>query len=608
MCDKASIVSKLLRVSVAKTGYFQRPVDADWTLSEMPDEMVTRLSDSDVVHIIDALVPLRSINTFTRQVKRGDGSVTPMLGVDLVEMHRQQFVASHKRYARRGRRVTTVLSFDKSSKVPITKGLVQAERRKKKKEPSPQELEDAKVPLKEVGPNYVTLETELRRLGIWKLVMDDRLPAQDGTDEHTKYVKQPDGGAQLLHMGRRQEIIKFVCFNLLVRPEGSTDESDLDPARAVRHARLSLAPGHSVILEGHCMHPDFFRTDSGDWMRGFFEPAPGLLTDPERDWNCTPVAAWSNDAGELCWRFVEDYHNELGEADLSIFRIAQHKVSEPESRCKVVVFESTDTDVQLLSMRFARLHPTVYVVVRAPKHLSAYQQSELVLASELGQELNSKAWPLYVDAAHVATKIEEALIEYTCPLETFLCAMLSRGSDYTLPFRGVTHQRFWEALVNQRAFIGSRLVTQRDDGRYVVDASTWLRLVAAAYAHAHHARVLLNGKIAFETRQQIEQVLRGELARPQEPGAKKKPKLAPLSVKKQMPAQQFMRGRFGNALYVFEMFMQLAVVDRLELPEDREGLEPYGFAPDDLTKEFTRLNIKTLADDGLDDEEEDADE
>jgi len=156
MANKSSIIKDILEPAFPHAFFLQRQATTEVApsvygkSSEMPpalDAYVDAASGggdnrTTITHLIDGLVPLRAINPLRRGGYNSGGAAVPeMLASDLVQMFRRRLEMSMRRFSS----TTTVLSFDKSRYVPITKGVEQEKRRgggDKKKEPTEAELEE----------------------------------------------------------------------------------------------------------------------------------------------------------------------------------------------------------------------------------------------------------------------------------------------------------------------------------------------------------------------------------------------------------------------------------------------------------------------------------
>lgn len=632
---------------------FSPTASAEGASTSWRREMPPKLNDArdQVVHCIDALVPLRSTN-FGEPVKSG-GRDLPMLGVDLVDNVRRQIVSSHQLFSLGGQlAVETIYAFDDSANVPITKGPEQIKRAKAlaasaggavttsssstvarpKKELTPAQVELRATPLREVptdGTPYITLSTRLSTLGNSAEVFADRLPLEDGEEQTYKVL--PTGERFALKQGRRQQIVAFICYNLLRPADEENPEPSLDPEKPMQQATLQLERGHKVVLMGHCLSLDFFRKtkwneaegrdENVGWLSGFTPPAPGQQNDESIDWGCVPIVAYRNEStGDLEMTFSMQRFTTIGEAEVSVFSQAQVSIdaNKEVGRRTTIVMESKDTDMLLYSLLYQRLHNRATDLAtlfwRSPQRITPMQQQSIILGTAQFGDAESRAWPKYVDICALADALTTELSPfYDDPLECFVLAMLTRGSDYTLPFKGVTHERFFNALLKHHAFIGRQLVgppaaadivdpmdevkpgktpALATDGSLLrqIHSVSWLNLVMAAYSEAHHTRLLDKEKKAllYKTPQQVSDALNGQL-----PNANGK-RVAPLAADKQMPELKQLLARFANTIYVFTMFLQVGTA-HLGLPSTEEELRLHGFRPIDKTRPMSRNNIRFKA-------------
>lgn len=620
----------------------------DVSSPELSDAMQHAFDTAPSVVLHDFLVPIRQFDPM-RPIRLRSGREKPATALDLAYMIRQRIMTTFSRLGSK-QRATIVMCVDKSAYVPITKGIVQRDRRKAYQR-SERALEDAKLPLVEVpdeesDDSYVYYTTELSSLGPWKEIMDDRLPAEVGTGEEFEYKVLSDGRRYKRHQGRRLEIIRSL-FMWLLRP---ADEDNPEPEPNLEsddrvQATLVLKPGQKLLIDGADLRPEHFQRDARGsedpakgpyWLDGVAPPPPGLLNDPNVRWFDVPIVVWCN-ANETRLRmgFAIERANSIGEADLSMFWHAnfevQARAAEPKSIDAPlnVVLETSDTDITHLAMLFHLKQPRVNMFVRIPRRLTAEQLERVRIAEELGDEAETRAYPLYVIVPSLVHLLKERFVPTYGPtcIETLVTVLLTAGSDYTLNWYFVNHSQFWNAFCTQGAFIcadgkeplievhapsapESDRFNEPPRTRWSVSPKAWLRLIMAAYSVKHDSRLLSpEGKLLQSTIEDINVALAGTLAPPTRdadgvvirPSAGFKRNRAGKEIKtglgdeKHIPSKDDLRARLGTVRYVSSMFAQVGELAALQLPTSADELHSHGFTEEDVTRAMSRLNIKFIA-------------
>ena len=590
---------------------------------EVPPQLERTQHECENLILHDALVPLRMIDT-DRLLRPKKGGERAMCAIDLACIMKRRIESALQRVGNM-QRSTYAMCFDASRRVPRTKGVTQQVRRDAHSSPettNERALADAQRPLPEVpsdGTPYLTYATELRTLGPWREVMDDRLPAEEGTVEEEEDVKTlADGRTFARHQGRRLVIVATLCMWLL-RP---ADEEEPDPeidltAVLPAQATLQLRPGQKVLIDGSSLVPENFRrearasedaTKGPYWLDGFVPPLAAQLLNNKIDWTTVPIAVWRRpNETRLSMTFAFERRHEIGEADFAMFWHAEVSARATAlegdgTRALNVIVETSDTDCTHAALLFAKRHAHHHVYVRIPRRLTSDQVVRLRLAEELGDESDVRAFPLYVDAQALRAAIDAHFVAYAPhALECVVTVLLASGCDYVQNYFFVTLEKFWEAAQVHAAFVlgaERRFVepvapaTPGGVTTWRISAPAFVRLIVASYAQKHDARLLALDKTRLLQTgvDAANEALRGERN-----GANGKRAPTPLEETKLIPSKADLRARFGTLLYAASMYAQIGEQPRLVLLESDDELRAHGFSPVDATRPMTRMNIRFTA-------------
>lgn len=285
----------------------------------------------------------------------------------------------------------------------------------------------------------------------------------------------------------------------------------------IRQKTVGDLLGKKIIFDGHCLewadlaHMQGFMgvlaPDGEVYEVKSFEKWPEYASCTVYN---TPIVLEYDLKGNRGFYFDPSRSNTLGEADFAIFHHIQRE--RPESSLSHVQINSTDVDLCYLSMIYwakrscegARVPLLLHMgfVKSAPfqndrKPLPLLEQDESSAA-----EGEKKKTPYYVVIERLVRSVcgffekpgemadEESPADTLNNVLTYVCAMISAGSDYTEPYEYVTHSSFFKAISERAQYI-QELVRAVDDGMYGIRlcSSAYVRLIKAAFCYSRMNRV-----------------------------------------------------------------------------------------------------------------------